>query len=816
MQECVSFVTNRIYYLYKRIVSDGQMFTSEGVTMKNTKQKTILISLIALVLIVSGITTKVNAASNPTDYTNEAIFTKFDINPKGTINDPSKPIEFSLAFHDMNQGQKVKFKPGDFFNLTLPSNDEVKLRSLRAMGETLPVHALDKQGNQITLGKLTFNGDRIHFEFMDDVLQLDNVSGTINLKSIYENAYRGEEDKIAELPTNLGLGALDKQMITISQPGTPVGVETNPIFYWKTGTFSQEVHGDMHWWLNVNSGKEVVNSDVKLVDTIGAGHKLVDGTLWIDVEANGETKRIDQDQFNKEYGTLTIAGQVLTVSISKEKASNTNFTVIYDTRVFDKKMENYTNTSTIEYTDKDGKFINDTPKHYTDSAVVNMFDDATIGGELKDKGVFRVQKFIKDTDEVLEGVTFEITDQNGKKVEGTTNEDGIIDFNLVPGNYTLKEIKTVDGFELDTREYPFEMTETSQSKTIYNDYQRIDVKATKKWIGGPTPRPNVEFELYRTAKGITERVSIPSQVLVDGQTTVDFGKQLKYDKEGNEYQYSVKEITNLDGYLKHEEGLEVTNTYNLRDVAVTKVWVGGPTVHPTIQIQLYANDVALENEVITLASGAEVATFKNLPIYDTQGNAIVYSAKEINIPQGYEMEQTDTLTITNRFTVEKIDVVAHKIWDGGPADKPTITFGLVRDGIEMGITVDLVKGEKTAVFEDLPKTDPNGKDYIYTVVETKVPHGYVAVYSEDGLTVTNYFDEPVIVKPHDPKDPVKPVEPTKPVEPQKNEKPEILGVRKEKLPQTGVSANNVLLYGSLLIISGISMFVYKHHREEKE
>ncbi|MDE8135467.1 SpaA isopeptide-forming pilin-related protein [Erysipelothrix rhusiopathiae] len=41
-----------------------------------------------------------------------------------------------------------------------------------------------------------------------------------------------------------------------------------------------------------------------------------------------------------------------------------------------------------------------------------------------------MQKFIKDTDEVLEGVTFEITDKDGKKIEGITNEDGIFDFNL--------------------------------------------------------------------------------------------------------------------------------------------------------------------------------------------------------------------------------------------------------------------------------------------------------------------------------------------------------------------------------------------------
>lgn len=44
----------------------------------------------------------------------------------------------------------------------------------------------------------------------------------------------------------------------------------------------------------------------------------------VDVEANGELKHISAEAFNKEYGTITVEGQVLTVMIPKEKAKKDN------------------------------------------------------------------------------------------------------------------------------------------------------------------------------------------------------------------------------------------------------------------------------------------------------------------------------------------------------------------------------------------------------------------------------------------------------------------------------------------------------------
>lgn len=58
----------------------------------------------------------------------------------------------------------------------------------------------------------------------------------------------------------------------------------------------------------------------------------------------------------------------------------------------------------------------------------------------------------------LQGVRFEITDQNDKVVRKdlTTDEDGklLVD-NLKPGKYQLVETESIDGYQKKNKPYPF-------------------------------------------------------------------------------------------------------------------------------------------------------------------------------------------------------------------------------------------------------------------------------------------------------------------------------------------------------------------------
>ncbi|NMB03854.1 MAG: Cna B-type domain-containing protein [Tissierellia bacterium] len=101
-----------------------------------------------------------------------------------------------------------------------------------------------------------------------------------------------------------------------------------------------------------------------------------------------------------------------------------------------------------------------------------------------------------------------------------------------------------------------------------------------------------------------------------------------------------------------------------------------------------------------------------------------------------ETEKYDGVVFENEYEKETIDVTATKVWVSGPPVKPVIQLQLYRDGEAYGEVVEL-DGVTSYTWQDLDKTDAEGKEYVYTVQETVVPNDYEVSYSEDGLTVTN-------------------------------------------------------------------------------
>ena len=93
------------------------------------------------------------------------------------------------------------------------------------------------------------------------------------------------------------------------------------------------------------------------------------------------------------------------------------------------------------------------------------------------------------------------------------------------------------------------------------------------------------------------------------------------------------------------------------DITGTKVWVGGPSAKPTIQLQLYQNDVAYGSPV-TLVSGTTTYTWTNLDKNDTSGLSYVYTVKEVNVPDGYDKTSESGLTVTNTFKTPTIGTSA--------------------------------------------------------------------------------------------------------------------------------------------------------------
>ena len=198
--------------------------------------------------------------------------------------------------------------------------------------------------------------------------------------------------------------------------------------------------------------------------------------------------------------------------------------------------------------------------------------------------------------------------------------------------YTVEEANVTDNkVTVNGNTY----TVTQDGNTITNTYvvpQTEDLIATKQWVGVPdgTAKPEVKFQLQRTANGVTEDVG-DAMALTNNQ--VNFGKQDKTDKDGKVYTYFVKEV-NADGsafndanYTSEVNGLTVTNTYHAPEVKFTVTYLpGSSTATGTMAAD---TDVRGTYTVKAIGFTNDGYTFKGWKVGDT--TQIVQPGDTINV-----------------------------------------------------------------------------------------------------------------------------------------------------------------------------------------
>ena len=313
------------------------------------------------------------------------------------------------------------------------------------------------------------------------------------------------------------------------------------------------------------------------------------------------------------------------------------------------------------------------------------------------------------------------------------------DINGIVYAYSVDEVKASDNYT---------KTKSEDGLTVINTYgpSPVEVIATKTWVNGPAPVA-IEFQLYRQtiAEAEPSKVGLPV-TLNPGTLTYTWSNMPATDDDGRAYTYSVKEVTVLSNFNTSygNTELDIVNTYVIpkTEVTVTKKWVGGSTPRPTIQVQLYQNNVAL-GDPVSLPNGTTEHTWAELDATDINGNAYTYTVDEVEAPENYT-KTVDGFTITNTYKSPKIEITGTKAWVNGPTPRPDVELQLYRDGVAFGDSVTLVDGETSHTWTELDKTDSNGKTYTYTVDEVNIPTNYVKTISEDGLTVTNTYQSPKI------------------------------------------------------------------------
>ena len=349
--------------------------------------------------------------------------------------------------------------------------------------------------------------------------------------------------------------------------------------------------------------------------------------------------------------------------------------------------------------------------------------------------------------------------------------------------YTVEEDGTLDGYISGDPE------QVGEDSFAIRNIRTTEITVTKLWLDGEDAdgaRPEgIEVQLLANGD-VYDTVE-----LNDGNGWSHTWEDLtKYDADGSEIEYTAEETDVPEGYLSSgpataENGYEITNT-KTTEFTVRKQWAGdaNPAQPREIEVQLLADGQAYAGEpaAVKLNAGNEwTYTWEDLPMYSEEDSEIVYTAKETTKLNGNYKVTSEVVdgvfVITNTYTrpaatptpeptetpeptatpeptptPEPISFGGQKIWkdnDNANGTRPdSVTVYLLQNGnVIDSQEVTEASGWRYS-FDNLPKLDESGNEYVYSVREGMVP-GYFCVIQPDGTLINTL----VPGTPNDPEDP---------------------------------------------------------------
>ena len=286
---------------------------------------------------------------------------------------------------------------------------------------------------------------------------------------------------------------------------------------------------------------------------------------------------------------------------------------------------------------------------------------------------------------------------------------------------------------------------------------------TKQWEGlsqANIDAQSVKVVLYKNGVATTRNTTLDK----NNNFKATFAGLLDADTVGAAKNvYSVRELDANDSVLEegstvtinnrtfkvHYDGKKVVNTLvdTKTEVSGKKVWDDANDQDgkrpDEVTVHLHANGADTgKTAKATKASNWEYS-FKNLNVYDENGDAITYTVSEDQV-EGYEAPVINGTTITNKRVPDTLDIPVEKIWDDNENESQ-----MRPEKIKVSLYADevLIKEQELSeanawkhVFEDQPKYS-GGKEIKYRVDEASVKN-YTPKITGDaqaGFKVTNTY-----------------------------------------------------------------------------
>ena len=320
--------------------------------------------------------------------------------------------------------------------------------------------------------------------------------------------------------------------------------------------------------------------------------------------------------------------------------------------------------------------------------------------------------------------------ENGQKITYAVSEDEVAGYETA-----------IDGFNI-TNSYTPETTSVSGQK-VWDDANNQDGKRPE----------SIKVRLLANGTEVATK-----DVTAADNWAYNFTDLPKY-ANGEEIVYTVTEDAVAD-YTTAIDGTTITNSYKpgKTSITVTKAWADNDNqdgIRPeNIKVQLYAGETAQGEEVTLSADNNWTYTWSELDA-KKDGQDIVYTVRETEVPAGYEAIVTGTAAegfiLTNTHETEVISVEGTKTWNDNDqtTKRPeSITVRLLADGKEAGNQKVTADSNWTYKFAELPKYAA-GKEIVYTVSEDAVP-GYITSVNGNNLinTITSVKVSKVDITDH--------------------------------------------------------------------
>ncbi|WP_159722222.1 Cna B-type domain-containing protein [Enterococcus sp. CSURQ0835] len=324
--------------------------------------------------------------------------------------------------------------------------------------------------------------------------------------------------------------------------------------------------------------------------------------------------------------------------------------------------------------------------------------------------------------------------------------------------YSVKEVDVPAGYKSEV---------SKDGKTLTNTLV-TELRGTKTWNdNNDSSRPSsITVQLLANGNEVTGKTT---KAEASNGWSYEFKDLERFDDQGEEITYSVKELDVPAGYKSEVDGKgNLTNTLTT-GFSGKKIWndnddanrpnsvtiqlmkkVDDDHGHETLEPVKDKNGKAITRELTTKSWTYE---FTNLAKFDGD-QEIQYAVKEVDVPAGYVAKVAGN----NIINTKVVEVPVKKVWDDSDnqdGKRPkSVKFQLLQKiagepaatpitGKEIELNAQSADKDNANVwshkFTDLPKYTADGKEITYSVQEVDVAAGYESDVSKDGKTITNRY-----------------------------------------------------------------------------